>query len=342
MRTRPSRDEGLDAGARSPRRPARALVAPPRRRAGGPGARQRSTRARSGPATSSSACRASDHDGGALRGAGARGRRLGRARRARARRGGALRAGARRRSVLAADDPLAGAAARSPRLAPRARLRSVIGDHRLDRQDLDQGHPRGAARAAPRDVRHAAATSTPRSGCRSRSSARRRGTEVLVLEMAMRGAGQIAELARDRRARRRRDRQRRPGAPRAARHARGDRRGQGGADRRPARRAPPPSSRPASRCSTPHLRDDLDDDHVRRRRRRRLLGAPGRRARRRSTRSGERIELELAVHAGASARATCSPRSPPRGRSACVAGGARRRSRSRRCAGERLRSCPAG
>ena len=34
-------------------------------------------------------------------------------------------------------------------------------------------------------------------------------TEVLVLEMAMRGAGQIAELAADRRARRRRDRQHR-------------------------------------------------------------------------------------------------------------------------------------
>ena len=39
----------------------------------------------------------------------------------------------------------------------------------------------------------------------------------------MRGAGQIAELARDRRARRRRDHQRRPGPPRAARLAGGDR-----------------------------------------------------------------------------------------------------------------------
>ena len=61
-------------------------------------------------------------------------------------------------------------------------------------------------------------------------------TQALVLEMAMRGAGQIAELTAIARARRRRDRQRRPGAPGAARLARGDRRGQGRADRRAARR----------------------------------------------------------------------------------------------------------
>jgi UDP-N-acetylmuramoyl-tripeptide--D-alanyl-D-alanine ligase len=46
------------------------------------------------------------------------------------------------------------------------------------------------------------------------------GTEVLVLELALRGAGEIAEL----------------GAPRATRLARGDRRGEGRASRRPARR----------------------------------------------------------------------------------------------------------
>ena len=49
-----------------------------------------------------------------------------------------------------------------------------------------------------------------------------------------------------------------PGAPRAARHGRARGRRQGGADPRPARRAPPAWCPPASRCSTPHLRDDLD------------------------------------------------------------------------------------
>ena len=54
-----------------------------------------------------------------------------------------------------------------------------------------------AALIAPhrRGRRHRARTSTPRSGCRWRSSRAPAGTEVLVLEMAMRGFGQIAELA---------------------------------------------------------------------------------------------------------------------------------------------------
>ena len=67
--------------------------------------------------------------------------------------------------------------------------------HRVDRQDLDQGPAAGAARARTGARSPRARTSTPRSACRSRSSPRRPGTEVLVLEMAMRGAGQIAELA---------------------------------------------------------------------------------------------------------------------------------------------------
>ena len=49
-------------------------------------------------------------------------------------------------------------------------------------------------------------------------------TEVLVLEMAMRGSGQIAELDCDRRARRGRDREHRAGASRAAGHGREHRR----------------------------------------------------------------------------------------------------------------------
>ena len=73
--------------------------------------------------------------------------------------------------------------------------------------------------------------------------------EVLVLEMAMRGPGQIAELTEIARARRGGDRQRRCRPPRAARLARGDRRGQGRADRRAWRRARPSWCRSPSRCS---------------------------------------------------------------------------------------------
>ena len=53
-------------------------------------------------------------------------------------------------------------------------------------------------------------------------------TELLVMEMAMRGIGPDRRALRDRRARRRGDHQHRAGPPRAARHARCDRRGQGG------------------------------------------------------------------------------------------------------------------
>ena len=62
------------------------------------------------------------------------------------------------------------------------------------------------------------------------------GTEALVLEMAMRGPGQIAQLTRIAEPDVGVDPQRRPRPSRAARLARGGGGGQGGADRRPGRR----------------------------------------------------------------------------------------------------------
>ena len=78
-------------------------------------------------------------------------RRLGRARRARARRRRARSAGAASCSPPTTRSP------RCRRLATAWRRElgaQVVGDHRLDRQDLDEGHPR-------RDARAAAAASSP-------------------------------------------------------------------------------------------------------------------------------------------------------------------------------------
>ena len=76
------------------------------------------------------------------------------------------------------------------------------------------------------------------------------GTDVLVLEAAMRGFGQIADAGGDLRARRRRDHQHRAGAPRAGRVAGGRRAGEG---RAAAGCRRPRSCRPGSRCCEPYL-----------------------------------------------------------------------------------------
>ena len=96
-------------------------------------------------------------------------------------------------AVLAADDPVAALGGAGPRLAAGAR-RAGDRRHRLRRQDVDEGPDRGADRAAADASPPHAPTSTRRSGCRSSCSPRPPGTEVLVLELAMRGFGQIAEL----------------------------------------------------------------------------------------------------------------------------------------------------
>ena len=117
----------------------------------------------------------------------------------------------------------------------------------------------------------------------------------------MRGAGQIAELARDRRARRRRDRQRRARPPRAAGLDRGDRRDQGRAGRRPAPGGHRGRARAASRCSSRHsARADVAHRHLR----------PG----------GDVADLGRASSSRLHARPTCAstrwPRWPPRAPSA--------------------------
>ena len=127
-------------------------------------------------------------DGGSFARDGARGGRMGRA--------GDAGVGGRavevdRGAVLAADAAAAlGALARAWRRDLAAHVIAVTGSvGKTSTKDLI------AALIAPhRAVARTARTSTPRSGCRSRAR-RAAGTEVIVLEMGMRGFGQIAELA---------------------------------------------------------------------------------------------------------------------------------------------------
>ena len=161
----------------------------------------------------------------------------------------ALEAGAW--GVLARPEHLAGleehgsARARGARPArrarrPRARAPPRAGcdrgrGHRLDRQDLDQGHPRGALGASRADRRE---RGQPQHRDRRAAGDPAGAGRHAVARPRARDARQRADRGAhgDLRARRRRDRQRRPGAPRTARLARGDRRRQGRAARGHARR----------------------------------------------------------------------------------------------------------
>ena len=145
--------------------------------------------------------------------------------RVRARRGRGARPGRRLRRARGARQ----------RRARRARPR-VVGDHRLDRQDLDEGHPRRALRARTRDGRRRGGLQQRDRPAADPAPARARHRDLRRRDGRCAASARSRELCAIARPRRRRDHRRRPGPPRAARHGRGRRAGEGGAPRLPAGR----------------------------------------------------------------------------------------------------------
>ena len=125
-------------------------------------------------------------------------------------------------------------------------------------------------------------------------------TQALVLEMAMRGRGQIAAAVRDRGAQRRGDHQHRPRPPGAARRPGGDRRGQGRDPRRARRARSRRGPRRRRGARAPPARP-AGDDHLRRRRRRLRASVERRRAldRGHGRDAGRRAALLVPVRGGA-------------------------------------------
>ena len=240
-------------------------------------------------------------------------------------------------AVIAVDDPLAALHGAGARLAARAR-RKVVGvtgsTGKTSTKDIL------AALLRPRLRTHANRENlNTEIGLPLTILEAPRGTEALVLEMAMRGEGQIAELVAIAEPDVGVIVNVGPGAPGAARHGRARGGRQGRADPRPARPAPPASCPPASRCWTRHLRDDLDTIDLRPGRRGAAAGLR-RRAAPRSRRAARRSSSSWPTPSPT----TCSTRWP-RWRAARALGvaprGPRRACASRRCAA-RSWSCPAG
>ena len=96
-------------------------------------------------------------------------------------------------AALVPDDAHAALAAIAGAVRDRS-TRACRRDHRRHRQDDDEGHPRRALRAAPRTVasegNYNNELGVPLTLCRIEPD-----TEVCIVEMGMRGLGQIAWLA---------------------------------------------------------------------------------------------------------------------------------------------------
>ena len=144
-------------------------------------------------ATCSSALPGERADGGEFAAAGDRGRRLGRARRAGARAGRGRERPSRRARVRRRRPARRARAARARAWLDRPARERLQGrrHHRLDRQDLDQGHPARAARAGASTGRCTRARDNYNTeiGLPLTVLEAERGTRALVLEMAMRGPG---------------------------------------------------------------------------------------------------------------------------------------------------------
>ena len=226
-------------------------------------ARASSTRARPARATSSSASPGEQRRRRRVRRRGARRGRLGR-----------LVSAERARDLEPADDVEAGS---SPRPTRCAALQGWRANGAASCRCRVVGITGSAGKTSVKDICHALLPfrvhASPENfnteiGLPLAVLAAPRETEVLVLEMAMRGHGPDRRAVRDRRARRRGDHQRRPGPRRAARLARGDRRGQGGDLRRPAATTGSRSCPEDAEALEPHVHELPAHDQLRPGRRR--------------------------------------------------------------------------
>ena len=134
--------------------------------------------------------------------------------------------------------------------SPRAERRAGRRHHRLDRQDVDEGHPRRALRSRRAHGRRRGGASTTSSACRSRSAGSSRTRRSASSSWACAASARSPSSARIARPDIGVITAIGPVAPRARRLRRGRRALEGGAARRAARRAGPRSCRTTPPSST--------------------------------------------------------------------------------------------